>query len=107
MHLRGQKPGRRSHLLLQRSAEDEAALSALERHALAAANLSRDRERMAGEIADPTKRPRVLITGICGFVGSALAPELKRQIDGLEVRGLDNLTHPGSEQNCHVLTTNC
>ena len=26
------------------------------------------------------KRPRVLITGICGFVGSSLALELKQQI---------------------------
>ena len=52
------------------------------------------------------KRPRVLITGICGFVGSALALELKRQIDGLEVLGIDNLSRPGSEQNRHFLKTN-
>jgi len=51
------------------------------------------------------KRPRVLITGICGFVGSALALELKRQIDGLEVLGIDNLSRPGSEQNRHFLKT--
>jgi len=42
---------------------------------------------------------KILITGICGFVGSALASELKRRIENLEIVGLDNLCRPGSEQN--------
>jgi len=42
---------------------------------------------------------KLLITGICGFVGSSLALELRRQIDGLEVFGIDNLSRAGSELN--------
>ena len=45
----------------------------------------------------------ILITGICGFVGSVLALELKRQLEGVEVLGLDNLSRPGSEQNRRAL----
>jgi CDP-paratose 2-epimerase len=52
------------------------------------------------------KNLRVLITGICGFVGSSLALELKRQIAGLEVFGIDNLSRPGSEQNRQFLQAN-
>ena len=46
---------------------------------------------------------KVLITGICGFVGGVLAAQLKRQLEGVEIFGLDNLSRPGSEQNRHVL----
>jgi CDP-paratose 2-epimerase len=42
---------------------------------------------------------KTLITGICGFVGSSLAVELKRQLNELEVVGMDNLSRPGSELN--------
>ncbi|HTL15650.1 MAG TPA: NAD-dependent epimerase/dehydratase family protein [Patescibacteria group bacterium] len=42
---------------------------------------------------------RILITGICGFVGSVLARSLPTHIERLEVLGLDNLSRPGSEQN--------
>jgi CDP-paratose 2-epimerase len=42
---------------------------------------------------------RILITGICGFVGSTLALALRRSIDGVEVTGVDNLWRPGSETN--------
>jgi CDP-paratose 2-epimerase len=42
---------------------------------------------------------RVLITGICGFVGSVLARSLPQYIDNLEIVGLDNFSRPGSEQN--------
>jgi CDP-paratose 2-epimerase len=45
---------------------------------------------------------KVLITGICGFVGSTLAVELMRQLAGLEIIGLDNLIRPGSELNRQV-----
>ncbi|HPA19185.1 MAG TPA: NAD-dependent epimerase/dehydratase family protein [Verrucomicrobiae bacterium] len=42
---------------------------------------------------------RLLITGICGFVGSALARALLECREGLEVFGIDNLCRPGSETN--------
>ena len=42
---------------------------------------------------------RLLITGICGFVGQTLAHSLLEHISGLEIVGLDNLIRPGSEQN--------
>lgn len=42
---------------------------------------------------------KILITGICGFVGNALARELPVHLEGLEVIGLDNLSRPGSELN--------
>lgn len=42
---------------------------------------------------------KILITGICGFVGNALAGELPVHLEGLEILGLDNLSRPGSELN--------
>jgi CDP-paratose 2-epimerase len=42
---------------------------------------------------------KILITGICGFVGSVLARELPRYNAGLEIFGMDNLVRPGSETN--------
>ncbi len=42
---------------------------------------------------------KVLITGICGFVGSRIGTALTRQIAGIEVFGIDNLLRPGSETN--------
>src|SRR6516165_3871198 len=42
---------------------------------------------------------RILITGVCGFVGSALAECLLERVEGLRVSGLDNLTRPGAETN--------
>ncbi len=42
---------------------------------------------------------KVLITGICGFVGSSLAKSLIQQIEGIEVAGVDNLLRAGSENN--------
>jgi CDP-paratose 2-epimerase len=42
---------------------------------------------------------RILITGACGFVGSAVAESLFQRIEGLSVYGVDNLQRPGSEQN--------
>jgi CDP-paratose 2-epimerase len=44
---------------------------------------------------------KVLITGVCGFVGGVLADELPRHLDALEILGLDNLSRPGSERNRH------
>lgn len=46
---------------------------------------------------------RILITGICGFVGSSLAVSLLEAVPGLELSGLDNLIRPGSEENRRLL----
>ena len=42
---------------------------------------------------------KALVTGICGFAGNHIALELQRQIQGIEILGIDNLSRPGSEQN--------
>lgn len=42
---------------------------------------------------------KVLITGICGFVGSSLAEGLLERHAGISVLGVDNLMRPGSELN--------
>ncbi len=42
---------------------------------------------------------KILITGICGFVGSSLARGLRERIEGVEIFGVDNLSRPGSENN--------
>lgn len=42
---------------------------------------------------------KVLITGICGFVGSTLAEFWLRSQQGLTVIGMDNFIRPGSEEN--------
>jgi len=48
---------------------------------------------------------KVLITGICGFVGSAIARYLRDQRDAsaLEILGVDNFSRPGSETNRQAL----
>lgn len=42
---------------------------------------------------------KVLITGVCGFVGSAVATGIRKHIPECEILGLDNLWRPGSELN--------
>ena len=42
---------------------------------------------------------KVFITGVCGFVGSALAEALLELREGISVFGVDNLQRPGSEMN--------
>jgi len=42
---------------------------------------------------------KILITGICGFVGSSLAEELLRQGSGTSILGIDNFMRHGSEMN--------
>ena len=42
---------------------------------------------------------RLLITGVCGFVGSQLAERLPESMEGLHVVGMDNLIRPGAETN--------
>lgn len=46
---------------------------------------------------------KLLITGICGFVGSRLALALTERIESLEITGIDNLLRPGSEMNREAL----
>jgi CDP-paratose 2-epimerase len=42
---------------------------------------------------------KILITGICGFVGSTLARALLAAAENLQVIGVDNFIRPGSELN--------
>src|SRR5271165_4914080 len=42
---------------------------------------------------------RLLVTGICGFVGSTLAKCFLEMIEGVEIFGIDSLIRPGSELN--------
>lgn len=42
---------------------------------------------------------RVLITGICWFIGSTLAIALRENLDGAEIFGCDNFIRPASEVN--------
>jgi CDP-paratose 2-epimerase len=42
---------------------------------------------------------KLLITGICGFVGSSLAQGLLERRDGISILGIDNLMRPGAELN--------
>jgi CDP-paratose 2-epimerase len=47
---------------------------------------------------------RILITGICGFVGSRIAKALLDRASGLKIAGIDNLVRSGSETNRAELT---
>jgi CDP-paratose 2-epimerase len=42
---------------------------------------------------------KLLITGICGFVGSTLARTILETLDNVQVIGVDNFIRPGSETN--------
>lgn len=46
---------------------------------------------------------KILITGVCGFVGSTLAKELRRTLPDLELIGLDNYSRAGSYFNRQTL----
>lgn len=49
---------------------------------------------------------KILITGICGFVGSRLASSLLDLVPGAEIYGIDSLLRPGSEGNRNTLAAN-
>jgi CDP-paratose 2-epimerase len=42
---------------------------------------------------------RILITGVCGFVGSTVARALLESAENLQIAGVDNFVRPGSELN--------
>jgi CDP-paratose 2-epimerase len=46
----------------------------------------------------------VVITGICGFVGSSIAIQLLERFSDIKVSGIDNFVRPGSERNRIILT---
>jgi CDP-paratose 2-epimerase len=46
---------------------------------------------------------KILITGVCGFVGNAIARAWLDAETGLTVHGIDNLMRPGSELNRNTL----
>jgi CDP-paratose 2-epimerase len=46
---------------------------------------------------------KILISGACGFVGSALAGYLRSAMAGSEIIGIDNFIRPGSELNRRTL----
>ncbi len=47
---------------------------------------------------------KLLITGICGFVGSTLARALLETAGDLQITGIDNFIRPGSERNRRELS---
>lgn len=49
---------------------------------------------------------KLLITGVCGFVGSSLAEGLLERRAGISIVGVDNLMRPGSELNVSRLRRN-
>jgi CDP-paratose 2-epimerase len=42
---------------------------------------------------------RIFITGICGFVGSAIARRIRESLHDAKIFGIDNLSRAGSERN--------
>lgn len=42
---------------------------------------------------------RIFITGVCGFAGASLARWFRKNIEGAQIFGVDNLLRPGSEVN--------
>ena len=42
---------------------------------------------------------RILVTGVCGFVGSYLVKGLQKHLQDVEIFGIDNLSRAGSESN--------
>ena len=50
---------------------------------------------------------KILITGICGFVGSSLAKAIHAEHPGWELVGIDNFSRPGSWLNRDFLQREC
>ncbi len=47
---------------------------------------------------------KILITGVCGFAGSAIAEYLPKYLEGVQIIGIDNLMRPGAEINRRRIT---
>jgi CDP-paratose 2-epimerase len=59
-----------------------------------------------GKLNEPyITKVNVLITGICGFVGSCFARELLSVLPGIKIWGLDNFLREGSRANLSLLRT--
>lgn len=46
---------------------------------------------------------KILITGVCGFVGSSIAKRLTESVGKFEIIGIDNFIRPGSPRNLESL----
>ncbi len=46
---------------------------------------------------------KILVTGVCGFVGSTLARALAAERPGLKITGIDNLSREGAHRNAPAL----
>src|SRR5205814_4769228 len=46
---------------------------------------------------------KLLVTGICGFVGSSLATWFREHQPSFKISGIDNFVRPGSETNRSIL----
>jgi CDP-paratose 2-epimerase len=65
-------------------------------HAIVAA----DQKSLPADATFTLKRlMRILISGVCGFVGSTLARSLREESGAHEIVGFDNFIRPGSETN--------
>src|SRR5580658_4990737 len=62
-------------------------------------HLPRDRYELDRTVDEAGDGMKVLITGICGFVGSSLVESLLERHENLSICGIDNLMRPGSEMN--------
>ena len=104
LYVRRGEPRRRPHLLLQRPAQDRSALPGLgitkplRTFSKRSPRPGREASRRF-RLAERGRRMKILITGICGFVGYRLARALAERIEGLEICGIDNLSRPGAEPN--------
>jgi hypothetical protein len=67
-------------------------------HLITGQHLPRDCDELDGA-AGGEGTMRILIAGVCGFVGSALAEGLLERVEDLAVSGIDNLIRSGSGSN--------
>ncbi len=81
--LRRREPHRRPYLLLQRSAQNEGALSGVGHQQDPAGYFRGDCRELDEPAGAESGRMKILITGICGFVGSSLAECLLERREGV------------------------
>ena len=80
-------------------AQDEGALPGLGHHQDSGPDFRGDRGELDGAADQEGRHVKILITGVCGFVGSSMAECLLERREGLSIYGIDNLMRPGSESN--------